>query len=307
MRHPLMMALPALAAAPLLVSLSAVGPLGGPPEGGHDVPGPPEGGHYGLPEGGHGALSEAEQRGGREVRPAPRRPDGRVNLGAPAGDTGVWERRNEHLVVNPDSYQANATRSARVHIDDVPLQPWARALTNYRQSLSLASEPYTRCKASGGPRQFMSPYGVEIVDRPELERIYIFNVANAMSFRIVYTDGRRHPENLPPSYFGHSVGRWEGDTLVVDTVGFNERFWMNRDALPHTSQLHLTERLTRVDFDTLTYEVTVDDPGAYTAPWTSGYTLGWSAGAEMFEYVCQQNNLSPASMIGDGLVTATVP
>jgi hypothetical protein len=241
------------------------------------------------------------------ARPTPRWPDGRVNFGAPKGETGVWERRNEHLVINPASYQASATRSARVHIDEVPLQPWARALTNYRHSLALASEPYTRCKPAGGPRQLMSPYGLEILEIPELQRIYIFNTANAQSYRIVYLDDRGHPKDLEPSYFGHSVGRREGDMLVIDSVGFNEDFWMNRDGLPHTSQLHLVERLTRTTFDTLNYEVTIEDPGAYSAPWTSGYTLGWSSGAELFEYVCQQNNLSPDSMIGEGLVSPIVP
>lgn len=82
--------------------------------------------------------------------------------------------------------------------------------------------------------------------------------------------------------------------------------WMNRDGLPHTTQLHLTERLTRVNFDTINYEVTIDDPGAYTAPWTSGYTLAWSKGLQLFEYVCQENNISPESMTG-GLTSAMVP
>jgi hypothetical protein len=239
--------------------------------------------------------------------PAPRWPDGRINLGAPPGDKGVWERRGEHLVVNPKSYQAPATRNARVHIDHVPLQPWARALTNERHASGLASEPYTRCKPAGGPRQFMSPYGLEIVHIPELQRVFVFNVSNANSFRVIYLDGRGHPPAQTPDYFGHSIGRWDGDTLVVDTVGFSEQFWMNRDGLPHTSQLHLVERLTRVDFDNLNYEVTVDDPGAYTAPWTSGFTLGFTRGAELFEYQCQENNLSPESMVGDTLTSAIVP
>jgi hypothetical protein len=250
------------------------------------------------------------QRGGgppRPSAPAPRWPDGRINLGAPPGETGVWERRNEHLVINPKSYQADATKNARVHIDQVPLQPWARALTNYRHELSLASEPYTRCKPAGGPRQFMSPYGLEIVEFPELKRVYIFNISNAMSYRTIYMDGRSHPKDLDPSYLGHSIGHWEGDTLVIDSVGFSEQIWMNRDGLPHTSQLHLTERLTRTNFDTLNYEVTIDDPGAYTAPWTSGYTLGWSKGLALFEYVCQENNVSPESMGGDALTSRIVP
>jgi len=255
-------------------------------------------------------LSVSGQRGGgppRPSAPAPRWADGRINLGAPKGETGLWERRNEHLVVNPKSYQADATKTARIHIDQVPLQPWARELTNYRHSLALASEPYTRCKPAGGPRQFMSPYGLEILDLPELQRIYVFNVSNAQSYRTIYVDGRGHPRDLAPSYLGHSIGHWEGDSLVVDSVGFNENSWMNRDGLPHTGQLHLTERLTRVNFDTLNYEATIDDPGAYTAPWTSGYTLGWSKGLELFEYVCQENNISPEAMGGAALTSAVVP
>ena len=89
---------------------------------------------------------QAQGRGGARPTPAPtpRHPDGRVNFGPPPGQTGVWERRNEHLVINPKSYQAAATKNARVHIDAVPLQPWARALTDHRHQLALASEPYTR-------------------------------------------------------------------------------------------------------------------------------------------------------------------
>ena len=257
------------------------------------------------------SMSVLAQRGTAQPRPpaapAPRWPDGRINLGAPLGQSGLWERRNEHLVINPKSYQADATKTARVHIDQVPLQPWARELTNYRQALSLASEPYTRCKPAGGPRQFMSPYGLEIVEMPELKLLFVFNISNAMSYRRVYMDGRSHPKDVAPTYLGHSVGRWDGDTLVIDSVGFSEDAWMNRDGLPHTSQLHLTERLTRPNFETLNYEVTIDDPGAYTSPWTSGYTLGWSKGLDLFEYVCQENNISPESMGGDALTSQTVP
>ena len=258
-----------------------------------------------------GSVAAAQQGRGagprRPSAPAPRNPDGRINLGPPPGQKGVWERRVEHLVINPKSYQADATKNARIHIDQVPLQPWARALTNYRHSLALASEPYTRCKPAGGPRQIMSPYGLEFVDVPDLKRLYIFNISNAMTFRTVYLDGRGHPAKLDPTYLGHSIGRWEGDTLVIDTVGFSDDFWMNRDGLPHTTQLHLTERLTRTDMDTLNYEVTIDDPGAYTAAWTSGYTLGWQNGNELFEYQCQENNLSPESMVGGARTAGTVP
>ena len=80
----------------------------------------------------------------------------------------------------------------------------------------------------------MSPYGLEIVEMPELRRVFIFNISNAMSYRTIYMDGRSHPKTVAPTYLGHSVGRWDGDTLVIDTVGFSENIWMNRDGLPHT-------------------------------------------------------------------------
>src|SRR5499425_2713220 len=104
-------------------------------------------------------------------------------------------------------------------------------------------------------------------------------------------DGRPHPDSLEHTYTGHSTGRWEGDTLVVNTVGFNEGSWIEAEGFPHTDRLSLIERFTRTDFSTLKYEVTVDDPGAYTRVWTGGFNLRWNAGAEMFEYLCQENNL----------------
>lgn len=240
-------------------------------------------------------------------KPAPRHADGRINFGPPEGDVGFWVRRTANLVINPESYEAERAQRAPVHINEVPIQEWARKLTNHRHDLFLASEPYTRCKPAGGPRQIMSPYGFELVDMPELERIYILTTSNAMTYRIIYMDGREHPQNLAPSYFGHSVGHWDGDTLVVDSVGYNEVSWQNRDGLPTTDKLHLTERFTRVDMDTMDYHVTIDDPGAYTRPWETGYTVGWTPGQELFEYVCQENNISPESMLGEGRLSVIVP
>jgi hypothetical protein len=132
----------------------------------------------------------------------------------------------------------------------------------------------------------------------ETNRVIFLGVGAPHSWRIVYTDGREHPKNLTPSWYGHSVGRWEGDTLVVDSVGFNERFWLTREGVPHTSKVHLTERISRPNFDQLRYEATIDDPGAYSAPWSGGWHLRWSAGNEPFDYLCQENNRDPARMIG---------
>ena len=241
-------------------------------------------------------------------RPPPRYEDGRINFGAPLGSSGYWSRRTQNIVVNPDNYQPVDTQIAPIHIDEVPLQEWALALTNYRAGpMNLASEPYARCKPAPGPRQIMSPYGFEIVDVPELQRIYILTTSNAMTWRVIYMDGREHPDDLLPSYFGHSVGHWEGDVLVVDTVGLNEKSWTTRDGLPTTEQAHLIERYSRPNYSNLIYEVTTDDPGAYDAPWTSGYVIGWNEGEELFEFICQENNLSIESMLGDGRFNNIAP
>ena len=110
--------------------------------------------------------------------------------------------------------------------------------------------------------------------------------------------GRQHPsaDDLNPSYFGDAIGRWEGDTLVVDTVGFNEKFWAFRNGLPHTKFLHLTERYTRLDMNRIRYEFTVDDTAAYTRPWSGGWHINWqntnydgTPGGEIHEYFCIDN------------------
>jgi hypothetical protein len=245
------------------------------------------------------AQSEATRKAG-PTRPAPRWPDGLINFGAPLDETGVWEGQ-EPLATDPNHYEARnggRLRPSRVHIDDVPLQPWARAILKTRHDRSLADEPYTRCKPSPGPRSLGTAYGVEVLNLPGSTQYYLFVIGGPHTFRVIYMDGRGHPARPDPTYFGHSIGWWEGDTLVIDTVGFNEAAWMDRSAMPHTDRLHTVERLTRRDFDTLDYTVTFDDPGAYTAPWTSGYTKRWEKGTELFEYICQGNNYAPQLMIG---------
>jgi hypothetical protein len=247
-------------------------------------------------------IAAAQDRAAPRARPAPRWPDGTINLGAAPGDTGKWEG-GDPLVTDPNNYEARLgrrLRPGRVHIDQVPLQPWARALVALRNERNLADEPYTRCKPSPGPRSFGTAYGVELLNVPGSDRVYLFMTGGSHSFRVIYTDGRTHPSIAEPSPFGHSIGWWEGDTLVIDTVGFNEGAWMDRYGMPHTDQLHMLERVRRTDFNTLDYQVTIDDPGAYTAPWTSGYTKQWESGTDLFEYICQENNYAPELMRGDG-------
>jgi len=257
------------------------------------------------------AAAQNPQRGAAPPRPAPHWPDGRLNLGAPEGEKGLWAPAGiVQVSVNPNAVnRAGAATHLpnNIKIEDVPFQPWARALHEAREKAYESDEPHTRCKPSGGPRQFITPYGVEFVEMPEQKRMYIFDIGGPHTFRTIYMDGRLHPKDLEPSYYGHSVGRWEGDALIVDSVGFNEKFWIDREGEPHTNQLHLIERFSRPDFNTLQYEVTVDDPGAYTAPWTGGFLLRWSPNTELFEYICQDNNLSPQGMTGAGTETQVRP
>jgi hypothetical protein len=246
-----------------------------------------------------GRLDRKAKKG--PSRPTPHWPDGRVNLGPLPGEKGVWEgNAGSTLATNVrggiDNPRFNLPTNLK--ITDVPFQSWARALYDYRQATTTKDDPHVRCKPSGGPRLFHTPYGFEFIDLPEFKRIYMVEVGGPHTYRVIYMDGREHPKDLDPSYFGHSVGHWDGDSLVVDTVGFNERFWLTREGIPHTEFLHLTERFTRTDYDTLKYEATIDDPGAYTKPWTGGWNIRWQQGEEMYEYVCQDNNRDPKHMYG---------
>jgi hypothetical protein len=184
----------------------------------------------------------------------------------------------------------------RPKLSDVPFQPWARALYALRNGNPF--EPHTRCKPSAGPRQFITPYGVEFLDVPDLHRVYITDLGGPHTYRTIYLDRHSHPKDLAPSYYGHSIGHWEGDTLVVDSRGFNEAFWFDRSGLPHTEQLHMIERFTRTDSKTLRYHITIDDPGAYTRTWSSNFLMGWDPDQEPFEYICQENNLAADLMLG---------
>jgi hypothetical protein len=233
-------------------------------------------------------------------RPAPRGPDGRISLTGPPGEIGNWGGPPTATLVNrgdaaPEqgfgpNLPTNLTR------DQVPFLPWAKEAYEHRQATFTKDDPHTRCKPSGGARLFHTPYGFEILDLGE--EIIFLSVGAPHSWRVVHMDGRQHPEDLEPTWFGHSIGHWDSDTLVVDTVGFNDKFWLSRGGLPHTQQLHTIEHISRPDFDTLRYEITIDDPGAYTDTWSGGWYIPWVSGNEPFDYLCQENNLDAERMIG---------
>ncbi len=133
---------------------------------------------------------------------------------------------------------------------------------------------------------------------PDSGEIVFVGVGSPHSWRVVDLRATEHAAEREPARYGHSIGHWEGDTLVIDTVGFAASFWMNRLGLPHTDQLHTIERISRPNFDTLIYEVTIDDPGAYTASWSGGFYLNWRKGNEPFDDLCQDNNLDPERLVG---------
>lgn len=234
------------------------------------------------------------------TRPPPRRPDGRISFAGTPQEVGNWEGPPGATMIFNKGRPAvpGAALPTNLTVDQVPFQPWAREQYMKRQANLTADDPHTRCKPSGGPRLWHTPYGIEVLDMPETKEVIFIGVGAPHSWRIVYLDGRPHPKDLKPSWYGHSIGHWEGDTLVIDTVGFNERFWLTREGVPHTSKAHLIERISRPNFYQLKYEATIDDPGAYTHAWSGGWFLRWSPGNEPFDYLCQENNRDPARMIG---------
>lgn len=232
-------------------------------------------------------------------RPAPLWPDGQPRLNrAPDEAPGYWAYPSKTALVEDGVDVEMDQYGILADIDDAarvaPLQPWALALYRERQARFLGDDPmFLMCKPPGGPRQYMEPYGIEFLEDRANERIFFTLGSGNHNFRIAYLDGREPVGQVGgdddnPLYYGRSVGEWEGDTLVLSTVTFNEDFWFTRGGLPHTSLLEMTERFTRLDYDTLEYQVTIDDPGAYTRPWTTTLTLQWVAGDLPF-HLCQEN------------------
>lgn len=231
----------------------------------------------------------------RIAKPTPRWPDGHPRLGFVPGETGYWAsvpgsnlfETGAKVRMNPDGLLLNIADAAKV----APFQPWAKGLYEYRQRTLLKDDPMASCLPPGGPRQFQTANGIQILEQPERKRIFVMSGGGNRNWRLINLDGRAHqPDDVVPTYYGDSVGKWDGDTLVIDTLGFNERFWFANGGLPHTESLHLTERLSRPDFNTLKYEVTVNDPGAYTRPWSGSLTLEWVPDQEIAEYFCDEYN-----------------
>jgi len=257
-------------------------------------------------------------------QPAPRLSDGTINLGRVPGEKGIW---NLPYIQNMGSAQyfvgapqpprgaggggggrgaggggqigggegAGAARGRGGAPSEpwVPFQPWAAAVYNYNSVNNSKYDPEGYCLPPGGPRLYATPYPMEIIQQPELKRIIMIFEGGTHVWREIHMDGRPHPnpETIKgETWLGHSVGHWDGDTLVVDIVGFNEGTWIDYFGHPHTAALHVVEKFSRPNKGTLHYEATFDDPGAYTKPWSVQWDIPWNATGELQEYICQENN-----------------
>ena len=152
-----------------------------------------------------------------------------------------------------------------------------------------------RCGLFSGTFRSAFPYPwrfVQSVTAQGRSTIYVLHEnGDAGGHRQIFMDGRKHPDDLLPTWWGHSIGRWEGDTLVIDTVGYNDKFWFDSRGTPHTERLHTIERWTRTTYGTMTNELTIDDPGAFFRPVQLKFTArAQPPGSELMEFICTENN-----------------
>jgi hypothetical protein len=213
----------------------------------------------------------------------PRLPDGKPNLSAPTPRTtdgkpdlgGLWNAVDGRFLTNI-AKRAGIT---------VPFQPWAQDVFNERQTTEGRDRPAGRCLPHSIPDAMLVPnYPWKIVQTPGLVVILFENFTQ---YRQVFTDGRDFPTERHPTWFGYSIGKWDGDTFVVDTIGFNDKSWLDDGGHPHTEALHTTERFRRIDFGHMEVEFTIDDVRAYTKPWTVTVPFALLPDTDIIENICE--------------------
>jgi hypothetical protein len=217
--------------------------------------------------------------------PPPRTPEGRLDL------SGVWEPLPDpggkpggiEGVVAP-RYLQDVTR-------DMPdraglMRPWAEALYKARAANQFLDNPQIRCLPSGIPRVYALTQPYKIVQGREL--VLVLHEVGTL-FRQIFLDGRSHPTNPQPAWMGYSIGRWEGDTLVVETIGFNDQTWLDGTGHPHSERMRLTERFVRRSVGRMDLEITIDDSDTYTQPIRYIQPQVLLPEGELIEYVCSEN------------------
>jgi hypothetical protein len=231
--------------------------------------------------------------------PAPRTADGKIDL------TGVWENLwfyNGRIGQPPVSPPGEPPQTTFADIGagfkgGLPLKPWAAELLKQRKEQNSKDNPDAHCLPMGLMQFHIHPQPRRMIQTPD--EIVIIYEGNA-GIREIFTDGRALPKNgdVQPWWYGYSVGHWERDTLVVETTGFRDDGWLDIWGSPLTDQAKLTERFQRSSYGSLRIDVTIDDPKAYTAPFTVRLNQKIVPDGELIEFICAENERSTAHMIG---------
>jgi hypothetical protein len=214
----------------------------------------------------------------------PRLPDGKANLDALTPKThdgkpdlsGLWQPYGGYVV--------NIAKDLK---ESVPFRPWAEELFKQRRATESKDDPTGWCVPGGVPRSDAVGYPLKILNNPGM-LVILYEAVH--SWRQIFTDGRELPKDPNPTWMGYSIGHWDEDTMVVETAGFNDHGWLDNDGRPATDALRVTERFRRKDFGHLEIQVTIDDPKAYTKPWTVSLPYRFLPDTELLEYVCNENN-----------------
>jgi hypothetical protein len=253
-----------------------------------------------------GAASSAPAQTRAAVAPkrakadqVPRGADGKPDLnGVWQGGTsrrGSWDEANSGVGVGgsgrdrtaPPELPSSSTPPGR---EPAPYQPWAAKKVLESFNKRGVDDPTAFCLPPGLPRaNIVSLFPIQIVQTPKTI-VFLYEYMN--TFRTIPL-ASKHPDDPLPSYMGDSVGHWEGDTLVVDVTGFNDKTWLTGTGTLHSESLHVTERYTRVDKNQINYDVTMEDPKVLMRPWVLHSTMMLREGTRVQEYVCAENNLGP--------------
>ena len=222
----------------------------------------------------------------------PRTPDGKADLNAPTPRRSDGKPDLSGVWMGVTKYMINIAADLK---EGPPFQPWAAAEYKRRRDTESKDDPSSLCLPLSLPvkQTITSPF--KLIDVPGREEIIM--LYEGARHREIFMDGRPLPKDPEPIWTGYSVGRWEGDDLVIESNGFNGKPWLDINGHPSTEALHITERYHRKDFGHMSLDITIDDPKAYTKPWTVHEEPRLLADTELLEAVCE-NNQDPAHMVG---------